>query len=342
MAASDSASAPLMIYPVALDADARDYLLVLEQLAAGHGDAVPTMDDLRELYVDQVRLQRGGIVPDDLPDVQARALQFTGAAGEIRCIEFTPRDAALALDTVVFLHGGGWAVGSPELYSPDTQFMCQQLGARVISIDYRLAPEHPYPAALEDALAVVRAVHEAGGHRTLSIAGDSAGGNIAAAVAHSLRGSEVALNAQLLMYPSLDEDRDQYASLRENAEGYLLTREVVAQFRAFYCSPDSGPSLARPATAESLDGLPPAVVATAGFDPLRDEGKAYAARLVAAGVETHYVNFPSLIHGFLTSWPNSPAATEAIRHCYRLFSAVLDRSVLDRSVLDRSVGDAVS
>jgi acetyl esterase len=146
-----------------------------------------------------------------------------------------------------------------------------------------------------------------------------------------LRGSEVNLAAQQLLYPALDEDRDRYGSLRENADGYLLTREVVAQFRAFYGVPDGIPegddrTLAVPARAESVADLPPAVIATAGFDPLRDEGRTYASRLVAAGIETHYVNFPSLIHGFLTAWPNSPAATSAITHCYQLFRTILDRS----------------
>ena len=205
----------------------------------------------------------------------------------------------------VYFHGGGWVIGDLETHD----VLCRQLtaasGACVVAVDYRLAPEHKFPAAVDDAWAATRWIvgHGAelgvdGGR--LSVGGDSAGGNLAAVVALMARdagGPAVAL--QVLVYPVTDLGAEA-KSYVDFADGYMLTRESMRWFRAHYLARpgDATDWRASPLRAASLAGLPPALVITAGFDPLRDEGEAYAARLRDAGVMVDSVCFGGMIHGF--------------------------------------------
>ncbi|GAC1314899.1 MAG: alpha/beta hydrolase [Acidimicrobiales bacterium] len=211
------------------------------------------------------------------------------------------------LPVVVFFHGGGWVIGDIETHDGLGHTLASGVPAVVISVDYRLAPEHPFPAAVDDCEAVTAwaAQHagEIGGDGTrLAVAGDSAGGNLAAVVARRARdagGPAVAF--QLLVYPVTDATCSS-ASYRENADGYLLTADMMAWFLAHYLGPD-GTDKAQlgdvsPLFIDDLQGLPPALVVTAEFDPLRDEGEAFAERLRAAGVDVTLSRYDGMIHGF--------------------------------------------
>ncbi|MEU8888578.1 alpha/beta hydrolase [Streptomyces sp. NPDC048442] len=212
--------------------------------------------------------------------------------------------------TVVFFHGGGFSICGLDSHDGTVRRICRGAGAAVVSVDYRLAPEAPFPAAVEDAYAAVRWVaehiKEAGGDPgALVVAGDSSGGALAAVTARLARergGPDLAL--QVLLYPALDaaQDTDSY---RRNASGYFLTAAHMRWFWEQYLGPEGpGSAAARhpdvsPLRAADLSGLPPAHVLTAGCDPLCDEGREYAAALRAAGVEVGEQHFPAMFHGFL-------------------------------------------
>ena len=213
--------------------------------------------------------------------------------------------------TLVFIHGGGFVIGDLESYDAQCRILCRRVGVTVVSVDYRLAPEDPFPAGVEDALAAFDWVteHEPG---PIVIGGDSAGGNLSAVTAQARRDSGIA--AQLLIYPAADL-LNEYPSMEENGEGLFLTRDDMEWFHNHYLGDDeairSDPR-ASPLLAEDLSGLPPALVYTAQYDPLRDAGNAYAEALSAAGVKVVHRCFEGLIHGFFGLGPFSPAAQSAI------------------------------
>jgi acetyl esterase len=212
--------------------------------------------------------------------------------------------------TLMFIHGGGFVIGDLEGYDAQCRVLCSRVGATVVSIDYRLAPEHPFPAGVEDALAAFDWVvaNESG---PFAVGGDSAGGNLSAVVAQA-RSSELA--AQLLLYPATDMLTER-PSLEENGEGLLLTRDDMEWFHGHYLGGDealrSDPRVS-PGLAEDLTGLPPALVYTAQYDPLRDDGDAYAAALSKAGVKVIHRRFDGLVHGFFALGPLSAAAQAAV------------------------------
>jgi acetyl esterase len=199
--------------------------------------------------------------------------------------------------TLIYLHGGGWVLGDVETHDPLCRRIANGTGARVVSVDYRLAPEHPFPAGLDDAEDVLHWLQAADPDRPLGVAGDSAGASLTAGLALRARDKQVPLAAQLLLYPATDPAMTS-PSIAENGENYLLTGRDMAWFYQQYLpvGPASGPE-ADLAHAD-VAGVAPAIVATAEFDPLRDEGSAYAERLARAGVPTQYVPGPGLIHGF--------------------------------------------
>jgi acetyl esterase len=221
--------------------------------------------------------------------------------------------------TLAFFHGGGFTIGDLDSHDMQCRTLCHELGAVVLSSDYRLAPESPFPAAAEDAIAATRwareKVAELGGDPArLAVGGDSAGGNLAAVVTQQLRGEEPGIAAQLLIYPVTDLVSER-PSHRENGRGYFLTIDEMEWFHANYL-PDAEAGrdpLASPLHADDLAGLPPAVIATAEFDPLRDDGDAYAEALVAAGVRVIHRRFDGLVHGFFGLGPFSAMADAAIR-----------------------------
>ena len=236
------------------------------------------------------------------------------AGGELRIRAYRPHEQGGGV--VAYLHGGGWMMGTLESYDTPLRALANASGALVASIDYRLSPEHRFPAAVDDTLAGIRwlAAHagELGGDGSrLAVAGDSAGGNLAAVAALRLRG-ELPLRAQALIYPITDSALDT-PSYRDFAEGHGLSAASMRRFWSLYLDGADGrhPD-ASPLRAQDLTGLPPAYVLTAEEDVLRDEAEAYAAALREAGVPTELVRWPGTIHGFFRWLAVATAAREAI------------------------------
>jgi len=208
---------------------------------------------------------------------------------------------------VVFFHGGGWVICDLDTHDGAVRSLVNQTGAIFVSVDYRLAPEHKFPAAPEDCYAALVWVRDnaasiGGDAGRLAVAGDSAGGNLAAVVALMAkeRGGP-SLAFQLLVYPCTDMDPSRWASMSDNATGYSLTTEATEWFYGQYVdAAERTNPLVAPIRAEDLSGLPPALVITAEFDPLRDEGEAYAARLRDAGVAVEATRYDGVIHGFFS------------------------------------------
>lgn len=231
--------------------------------------------------------------------------------------------------TVVFAHGGGFVIGDIETHDNQARTICAGTDSVVVSIDYRLAPEAPWPAATEDALAALRwaadNVDELGGDPDrIAVAGDSAGGNVMAVVAQLARTGGPELCAQLLIYPSIDFDEDaDYPSRVDNADGYFLTADDMLWFRDNYArGVDCSDPRLSPIRGD-LAGLPPAVVVTAEFDPLRDEGEAYVAAMRAAGVPVDAKRYDGLVHGFFDLSALSRAAQAAVDDTVARFRALL-------------------
>ena len=227
-----------------------------------------------------------------------------GPAGQIPVRIYTPVGTA-PFPVLVYFHGGGWVIGNLDTHDGICRSLANRVGCLVVSVDYRLAPEHPFPAAPEDCYAATRWLAEhagslGGDKGRIAVGGDSAGGNLAAVVALMARdrgGPKLAF--QLLVYPATDTDFET-RSYRENSEGYFLTRADMVWFWNHYAPRDEDRRnpYAAPLRAASLRGLPPALVITAEFDPLCDDGNAYAARLREDGVPVRLSQQDGLIHGF--------------------------------------------
>lgn len=234
---------------------------------------------------------------------------------------------------VMFLHGGGWVVGDLDTYDGTARGHAVGAGALVVSVDYRLAPEHPFPAAVDDVWAVTRWVAEHGRElgadpKRLAVAGDSAGGNLAAVVAQLARDTGVDLRLQLLWYPATTWDTS-LPSFTENADAPILALDAVGQFSTWYAGHvdmREAPATLIPARGD-LSGLAPAYIAVAGHDPLRDDGVEYGAMLRASGVAAEVHIAPTLVHGYLGYAGIVPAATEATdRGLAALRAALSDES----------------
>jgi acetyl esterase len=275
---------------------------LLDQFAAAGGfDATQLpVPAVRAMYA-QMSVGRPG------PEVASIAERSVpGPAGAIAVRVYAPA-AGRALPGIVYFHGGGFVIGGLDSHDGTCRALANASGCAVVSVDYRLAPEHRFPAAPEDCYAALRFVAERGEElgidpRRLAVAGDSAGGNLAAVtalLARERRGPD--LRFQLLVYPVADHAFDT-ASYRDNAEGYFLTTAMMRWFWGHYLErPEQGDDpLASPLRAKDLAGLPPALVITAEYDPLRDEGEAYAERLRKAGVAAELLRYDGQIHGFFS------------------------------------------
>ena len=225
-------------------------------------------------------------------------------AGDLPARLYTPRGASAGSPMLVFFHGGGFMYGDLDSHDATCRVLAEGAGVRVLSIDYRLAPEHPFPAAYDDSLAAYRWVvdHAASlgaDPARLAVGGDSAGGNLAAAVANTAAREGIPLAFQLLVYPATDNKRAT-RSFELFGKGFFLTQQFMELATSSYIQ---DPDLllhpaASPAYDDVPDGLAPAYICTAGFDPLRDEGEAYARKLADAGVSVEMKRFPDQIHGF--------------------------------------------
>jgi acetyl esterase len=246
-----------------------------------------------------------------------RDFEIPGPGGRLALRHYLPNDAA-ARGLLVFFHGGGFVVGDLASHDLPCRVLCKQAGVHVLAVDYRLAPEHPFPAAIEDGMAALTWAREHAASlgvdpARIAVGGDSAGGNLAAVVSLSMKGR---IAFQLLIYPATDQ-RAVHPSHERNGRGYLLTRESIDYFRASYLPrrDDWTDWRASPLLAPSLKGAAPALVLTAGFDPLLDEGREYAERLKGEGVEAEYRNYPDMIHGFILMGGVLDTASAAVADC---------------------------
>ena len=271
--------------------------------------AVPGAPALHELPVPQVRELVSGLMgsntsPEEVGSVSNRLVP--GPDGHIPLRVYSPRGGG-PVPVLVYFHGGGWVAGDVNAYDATCRALTNAAGCAVVSVEYRLAPEHKFPAAPEDCYAAVKWVAAnagefAGDATRLAIGGDSAGGNLAAVVTHLARdrgGPPIVF--QLLIYPVTDFNFAT-TSYQQNADGYLLTRDGMIWFWNHYLrqESDGNSPLASPLRSDNLKGLPPALVITAEFDPLRDEGEAYAKRLAGSGVPTVSKRYDGMIHGFFS------------------------------------------
>ncbi len=253
-----------------------------------------------------------------LPVGDVRDLRVAGAAGTLAARHYIPREPAGPQPLLVFFHGGGFVLGDLDSHDRSCRLLCRHVGANVLSVAYRLAPEHPFPAAVDDgraalAWAMNNAAHLGADPDRVGVAGDSAGANVAAVASwQAARDGGPAPIVQALIYPATDV-LVRSRSHELFGEGFLLTRKQIDWFEAAYIA-DSDRADPRLSVlrADDLSGVAPAVVVTAGFDPLRDEGEAYADALKAAGVPVLHRRFPGLLHGFFNAPAISRTAREAI------------------------------
>mgnify|MGYP001477074634 CR=1 FL=1 len=298
-----------------LDPQARAVLDILKQMDGPKLNEVPP-EDARQMFsalLDMVELA-------DVPIGKVEDLVLPGPGGDIPVRIYTPVAAASdVLPVLVYYHGGGWVIGDLDTHDALCRTLANESGAKVVAVDYRLAPEHPFPAAVEDAFAAVKWV-EANASKIgidanrIAVAGDSAGGNLAAIVAQQAKAEKAPHIAfQMLIYPATDATMDT-PSRREWANGYFLEGELMDWFYAHYLgSRDAADPRVSPLKASSFEGLPPAYVITAGFDVLRDEGRAYAEALKKAGVAVEHVNYDGMIHGFFTMQKAFDEARAAVK-----------------------------
>ena len=285
----------------------------------------PPLHTLSVAGARQLLLDLSDTDPTPVADETVRDLQIAGPEGtDLDVRVYRPnRDGDMA--TLIYCHGGGWALGGLDSVDPLCRLLAVEAGIIVISVGYRRTPEHSFPAALRDVYTVLEWTEGhveplAGDPDRIAIGGDSAGGNLAAAVTLMTRDFDgPSLDCQLLVYPVLDCAFDT-ASYEENAEGYYLTRADMEWFWEMYLDDPLHASnpYAAPARHPDLSGLPPAYILTCEFDPLRSEGKSYADRLRAADVPVTYANIDGMIHGFFRHVTRMDAAeasaTEAARY----------------------------
>jgi len=298
-------------------------LLALQELVGGGALSEISPEVAREKMRRDARVHTG--VPIAVGSV--RNLTIPGPAGSLRARHYAPPRAQLgpARPLLVFFHGGGFMVGDLDTHDVPCRALCRDLDVHVLSAEYRLAPEHPFPAGIEDARAALRfaqgnAAKMGADPTRIIIGGDSAGGNLATVVTQlQLLEGEPLPALQLLIYPAVDSSKD-WPSIDTFANGFFLTRQRIHAFRRHYFArfDDMSDPRASPLLAKDLTGMPPTVIVTAAFDPLRDEGEAYARALQAAGVRTSMHRAPGLIHGFINMGAVSSSAKSALQNVTHL------------------------
>ncbi|MBR0692095.1 alpha/beta hydrolase [Bradyrhizobium lablabi] len=286
---------------------------------------------------DQLRALAAARAAVPPPPVQSvENIEVKGGGGKLAARLY--RNGGAKAPTIVFFHGGGWVAGDLETHDRQARNLVIETGAVVVSVDYRRPPETRFPGAFDDALAATRDVIDrigafGGDASRVGVAGDSAGGNLAATVALACRDAGINLAGQLLVYPVTDvvggfadpAENAKFPSRAENAEGYFLSRAVMQWFCGHYLADkaDGADWRVSPLRARSLAGVAPAVVTTAWFDPLRDEGAAYAKALAAAGVPVKYHSGEGLIHGYFGLGDASETARSEAQRARADFKALL-------------------
>jgi acetyl esterase len=258
----------------------------------------------------------------DLPpaDVKTANRSIPGPAGPIPVRVYNPREAvAGARGLILYCHGGGFVLGDLDTYDAVCRAICEESGCVVVSVDYRLAPEHPFPAAVEDCHAALAwvAAHAAelgGDPERIAVCGDSAGGNLAAVLALLAREKGPAIRYQVLIYPVTTAMPGDLPSHNAFGEGYILSLKAMRAFTGHYFGgADRAPDFrGAPLLADDLSGLPPALILVGGYDVLRDDGVAYANRLIDAGVPATLVEYAGLSHGFINMAATLPGGRLAL------------------------------
>ena len=268
----------------------------------------------RELFM----AGRKALSPDPMPIAETRDIAIPGPGGAIPARLYRSVTTGI-LPVLVFFHGGGWVVGNIESHEAMCRHLANRAECAVVAVDYRMGPEHKFPAAVDDCFAATGWVADNGASlgidpRRLAVGGDSAGGNLGAVVSLLARDKGAPrIACQLLIYPATDAAM-RHDSIARYAEGYVLTRSTMRWFYDQYLRipEDAADWRVSPLLASDLAGLPAAFVLTAGYDPLCDEGDAYAARLAAAGVPVTHRRFPGQVHGFVTNGRVIRAAETAL------------------------------
>jgi acetyl esterase/lipase len=291
----------------------------LDQMAAVPG---PKMWEVpasaaREVFAAMMQL----VGPKDVPIGKVQNLTMPGPGGEIALRSYAPVAAkGEPLPTLVFFHGGGYVIGNLETHDGLCRMLANESGARVIAVDYRMAPEHKFPAAVEDAYAAVNWIEDNAASlgvdaNRIAVGGDSAGGGLAAVVSQMAKEKgDPKIVFQMLLFP-VTQIGNETTSMREFGEGYFLEAETLKWFFKHYLPDDADRSDPRisPLVAKDVAGLPPAYVMLGGYDPLHDEGQAYADKLRAAGVKVTVADYPDLVHDFIYLQAVLPQAPEAVK-----------------------------
>ena len=303
---------------------------MLDELAAQTaGVEVPPLAMIPpEMVRAQYQAQRVATNQGAPKDVATKDLTVEGAAGPIPARLYIPAGAPAVTPCLIYFHGGGFVIGDLETHDGHCRRMASFAGIRVLAVDYRLAPEHPFPAGHDDALAATRWVFDHAAEigvdpKRIAVGGCSAGGNLAASVSIDLKNDpQRRLAFQLLLYPGIWPDVETQS--RKDLDGPLLTKEVLIWFEK-HLAADGHPDAARVmlGKATDLSGLPPALVVTAGYDPLKDEGRDYAERLRKAGVAASHVQYDDMVHDFYILGDVSPAVVEAAKETAATLKAAL-------------------
>nr|WP_180166624.1 alpha/beta hydrolase [Stenotrophomonas sp. SbOxS2]NYT99478.1 alpha/beta hydrolase [Stenotrophomonas sp. SbOxS2] len=310
---------------------APDVLAVLARMA---GTGAPALESLPITEMRMAYLQVGALLGGEpIPVGQTLDLQATGPGGPIPLRLYLPKTGIAPFPTTIYLHGGGWSLGDLDSHDKVCRRLVNTAGCAVVAVDYRLAPEHPAPAGPDDVVAAARWVAaqatalELDASR-LAVAGDSAGGSLAAVVCQQLRGSEVTLRAQVLIYPATDLSPagDAFDSRRKNGAVPPLTLEAMRAMVTPFLSGgfDTRDPRVSPRLAPDLRGLPPALIITAECDVVLDDGRLYRDALFTAGVPVEYIEYPGMVHGFIEMAGVLPATQTAMEQVAAFLSRHLD------------------
>jgi acetyl esterase len=310
-----SGKPPVMLDGLTLDPEIQLSLAMLERRNLPGLETLPV--DVARQVVHAQAVMSGG---PPLAIGSVRDLKIDGAAGDLGARYYTPDEGGGPHPLLVYYHGGGFVICDLDTHDAFCRLLCKHAGVNVLSVDYRMAPEHPFPAPVEDARAALRWAYEHASElgadpERVAVGGDSAGGNLATVVCQlAARDGGPAPSFQLLIYPVTDFTASR-PSRELFGEGFFLTQAEMDWFNQHYIeSVNADPTDPRvsPLMAEDLSGQPPAFVVTAGFDPLRDEGEEFVRALRAAGVPTAHRRFPGLVHAFINWTGISPVSRDAV------------------------------